>query len=83
MTPSEPKCSSERLLDFIQEIEQAQAEKELVAERIRDIYAHADAVGYNKTAIREVIKLRKKDKDRFLDDEAARDIYLRECGMDI
>lgn len=81
MTHSEPNVTTERLLGYISEIEKASSERDLVSERIRDIYAAADADGFDKKAIREAVKLRKQDPEKVKSFEQVREFYLGIAGV--
>lgn len=65
---------SNRLLSFIERIEQLEDEKKGVQDDIRDVFAQAKAEGWEIKAIREVLKLRKlnsaeRDERDFLVEE--------------
>ena len=52
---------SNRLISFIERIEQLEDEKKGIQLAIRDVFAQAKAEGWEIKAIREVLKLRKLD----------------------
>lgn len=78
---SELNTSTERLLGIVKELEQAVSERDVINERIRDILSHAEEDGFDKNAIREVVKLRKKEPEKVKLFEELRDFYLSLAGI--
>ena len=72
--------AGERLKSFIQRIERMNEEKQAILEDIKEIYAEAKGTGFDVKAIREVIKLRKIDRDARAEQEAILDTYLTAIG---
>lgn len=65
---------------YVDRIEKLEQEKKEVQQDIKDIYAEAKSHGYNKKALKQVIKLRKMaDSDR---EELSYEVekYLNECN---
>lgn len=75
-----PNNSQDRLLDFITQIEQALGERALITERIAEIYDVAESDGFDKKAIREVIRVKKLGvmAQEF---EKIRELYLSIAGI--
>ena len=48
---------------------------------IRDVYAEAKGNGYDVKALRQVVRLRKQDKDERAEQEAILETYLQALGM--
>lgn len=48
---------------YVERIERLEEEKKEIQRDIKDIYQEAKAAGYNKKALKQVIKLRKMDPD--------------------
>jgi uncharacterized protein (UPF0335 family) len=55
--------SANQLKSFVERVERLSEEKKSIADDIRDVYAEAKSNGFNPRALREVVKLRKRDKD--------------------
>lgn len=72
--------SGERLKSFIQRIEKLEDEKRIIAEDIKDIYTEAKSAGFETKIMRQVIKLRRMDKDDRDEAENLLDLYLRALG---
>jgi uncharacterized protein (UPF0335 family) len=63
MTVSLGLNSANQLKSFVERVERLAEEKKLIADDIRDVYAEAKSNGFDVKALREVVKLRKRDKD--------------------
>lgn len=59
----EKLASPEQLKQIIARIETKNEEKTAILADIREIYNEAKITGFDKKAIREIVKLRKKDRD--------------------
>jgi len=68
---------AERLTSFVERIERLEEEKKAIADDVKDLYAEASAVGYDKKAIREVVKLRKMDSAERDEMEFMLDVYKK------
>ena len=55
--------SENDVMTIIQRIERLEEEKKEIQSDIKEVYAEAKARGYNKKALKQVIKLRKMDPD--------------------
>lgn len=73
--------SKEQLKLIIERIERLEEEKKALADDIRDVYAEAKGNGYDVPALREIIKRRKKDKDKLAEHEAILETYMHALGM--
>ncbi|MCC2113445.1 MAG: DUF2312 domain-containing protein, partial [Hyphomicrobiales bacterium] len=56
-------------------------EKKAIADDIRDVYAEAKGNGFNTKTLRQVVRLRKQDRDERMEQEALLDLYLHALGM--
>ena len=74
--------AAERLRQFIERIERLEDEKKAMAADIRDVFAEAKAVGFDVKVMREVLKLRRMDKDDKDAREALLETYLHALGME-
>ena len=52
-----------RLNSIVERVERLEEEKKGIADDIRDIFAEAKSAGFDVKTIRDIIKLRKLDKD--------------------
>jgi len=73
--------SKAQLASFVDRIEALEADKKAISDDIRDIYSEAGGVGFDKKALREIIKIRKMDADKRASLEAMVDLYKESLGM--
>lgn len=71
----------DQLLSLVERIERLTEEKQAIAGDISDIYGEAKGTGFDTRTIREVIKIRKKDKAEREEQEALLETYLHALGM--
>jgi uncharacterized protein (UPF0335 family) len=73
--------AGDRLKGFIERIERLEEEKKALANDIKEVYAEAKGTGFDTKIMRQVIRLRKMDKDDLDEQESLIDIYKRALGM--
>ena len=71
----------QKLKNYIERIERLEEEKSSIAEDIKDIFTVAKAEGYDTKAMRQVIRLRRKDKEERDDELSALEVYLHALDM--
>ena len=71
----------ERLRSFIERIERLEEEKRALSGDIKEIYAEAKGTGFEPKIMRQLIKIRKMDKDEHDEQESLLDLYKRALGM--
>ncbi|MCB5409724.1 DUF2312 domain-containing protein [Pseudogemmobacter faecipullorum] len=74
--------TADELRQFIERIEQMEAEKKDVADQIKEIYAEIKGRGFDSKAIRKIVSLRKKDADARQEEEAILEVYMNALGME-
>lgn len=73
--------TANRLRLLIERIETLAAEKQGIADDIKDVYSEAKSAGFDPKAMKEVIKLRKKEKAEREAEEAMIEIYKDALGL--
>ena len=73
--------TADELRQFIECIEQLEAEKKDIAEKIKEVYSELKGRGYSVPIVREVVKLRKKKPDDRAEQEAILDTYKSALGL--
>jgi uncharacterized protein (UPF0335 family) len=73
--------AGERLRSFIERIERLEEEKRTLAEDIKEVFAEAKGNGFDTKIMRQIIKIRRMDKDDLDEQESLLDIYKRALGM--
>jgi len=70
-----------KLRSFIERVERLEEEKKALADDIKDVYAEAKGTGFDTKIMRRIVKIRKQDRDKRLEEEAILDVYLNALGM--
>lgn len=73
--------AKEQLKAIIERIERLEEEKKALADDIKDVFAEARANGFDVTALREILKLRKQDRAERQEHEAIVELYMVALGM--
>ncbi len=73
--------AGEQLRSLVERIERLEEDKRSIADDIRDVYAEAKGNGYDVKALRDIIKMRKQDKDKRAEHEAIVEAYKSALGM--
>jgi len=73
--------AGERLRSFIERIERLEEEKRTLGEDIKEVFAEAKGSGFDTKIMRQIIKIRRMDKDDLDEQETLLDIYKRALGM--
>jgi uncharacterized protein (UPF0335 family) len=73
--------AGEQLRSVVERIERLEEEKKALADDIRDVYAEAKGNGFDVKIVRQIVKLRKMDKDDLDEQEALLETYMRALGM--
>lgn len=77
---AEQGFAAAQLQSLIERIERLEEEKTNIAADIRDVYAEAKAHGFDPKVMRQVIKLRKMEREDRQEQEAMLDLYLGALG---
>ena len=67
----------ERILSFIERIENIEEELKALNEGKKEIFSEAKGEGYDVKVLKEILRLRKQDKDERDEQESLLDLYLR------
>ena len=71
----------ERLKSFIERIERLEEEKRGLSGDIKEVYAEARGSGFEPKIMRQIINLRRMDKQDVDEEESLLDLYKRALGM--
>jgi uncharacterized protein (UPF0335 family) len=74
--------AAERLKSFIERIERLSEEAKGIQDDIRDIYAEAKGTGFQVPIMRQIIRLRKMNKEDRQEQEALLDLYRAAIGLE-
>jgi len=78
---SQTRFAKDQLKAFVERIERLEEEKKAIADDIRDVYAESKANGYDTTALRAVVRLRKQDAQERNERQLILDTYMNALGM--
>ena len=70
-----------QLKSFIERVERLEDEKRALGEDIKEVYAEAKGNGFEPKIMRQIIKIRKMDKDDHDEQETLLDVYKRALNM--
>ena len=69
-----------QLKSIIERIERLEQEKTEIAEQIKEVFAEAKGNGFDVKVLRKVVRLRKQDRAKRMEEEAILDLYLSALG---
>ena len=69
-----------QLKSIIERIERLEQEKTEIAEQIKEDFAEAKGNGFDVKVLRKVVRIRKQDRAKRLEEEAILDLYLSAIG---
>jgi uncharacterized protein (UPF0335 family) len=81
MAEAANKLARDQLKSIIERIERLEEEKKALADDIRDVYAEAKGNGFDVRALREIVRLRRQDKDERAEHETILETYMHALGM--
>ena len=70
-----------QLKSLIERIERLEEEKRALGEDIKEVYAEAKGTGFEPRIMRQIIKIRRMDKDEHDEQESLLAVYKRALGM--
>jgi uncharacterized protein (UPF0335 family) len=73
--------AQDQLRAFVERIERMEEEKKAIADDIKEIYAEAKGNGFDTKVLRQVIRIRKQDRNERLEQEAILELYMSALGM--
>ena len=73
--------AKDHLKAFVERIERLEEEKKAISDDVRDVYAEAKANGFDTTALRAVVRLRKQDAEERREHEMVLETYMHALGM--
>ncbi len=72
---------ADQLRLLIERIERLEEEKKDTADQIKDVYSEAKSVGYDVKTMRQVVRLRKLERNAREEAEALLDMYKVALGL--
>lgn len=75
------EVASERLRLLIERIERLAEEKQNISDDIKDVYLEAKSAGFDTKAMKQIVRLRKKEKAERDAEEAMIELYKDALGL--
>ena len=75
------RVTADELRQFVERFERLDAEKKNLADLQKEVMAEARARGYDTSALRKLVAMRKRDRDALAEEEAVLEIYRQALGM--
>lgn len=75
------KFAKDQLKAIVERVERLEEEKKTIGDDIRDVYAEAKGNGYDVTAIKTIVRLRKVDANERAEAETILETYMQAMGM--
>jgi len=75
------RFAKDQLKAIIERIERLEEEKKATSDDIRDVYAEAKGNGFDVTALRTIVRLRKQDTDERREQQEVLETYMHALGM--
>lgn len=69
------------LRSFVERYERLESEKKDISDQMKEVMAEAKGRGYDTKALRQIIAMRKRDRDDLAEEEAMLDLYKSALGM--
>ena len=73
--------AASQLRSFIERIERLEGEKKTIFDDIKEVYSELKGNGFDSKAVREIIRLRKKEDHERQEEEAMVELYKNALGM--
>ncbi|CAN7539770.1 DUF2312 domain-containing protein [Phenylobacterium sp. LjRoot225] len=69
-----------QLKSIIERVERLEQEKTEIAEQIKEVFAEAKGNGFDVKILRKIVRIRKQDRAKRMEEEAILDLYLSALG---
>ncbi len=69
-----------QLKSIIERIERLEQEKSEIADQIKEVFAEAKGNGFDVKILRKVVRIRRQDRAKRLEEESILDLYLAAMG---
>ena len=78
---AESGVAAEELKQFIERIERLEEEKAGISGDIKEVFAELKGRGFDVKAVRQILRIRKKDHAERQEEEAILELYMQALGM--
>ena len=82
MNTTQPTAvARDQLRSIIERVERLEDEKKNISDDIKEVYGEAKGNGFDVKALRQIVRIRKQDREERAEQEALLDLYLHALGM--
>lgn len=74
------QTAQEKLRQLVARIERLEEEKKSIGDDVKETYAEAKAMGFDTKVLRQVVRIRKQDRQEREEQEQIRELYLHALG---
>ena len=74
------QTTQEKLRQIVARIERLEEEKKSISDDVKETYAEAKSFGLDPKVLRQVIRIRKQDRQEREEQEQVRDLYMHALG---
>lgn len=78
---SKTDVAAERISAFVSRVERLEADKDVIAKDIKEVYLEAKGSGFDVPTLRKIVALRRKDKDKRDEELSLLELYMSAIGM--
>ncbi len=71
------------LMAFIERVERLESDLKTVSDERKDVYAEARGTGYDVKILKEIVKIRKQDRDKRAEEQEILELYMQALGMQL
>lgn len=75
------KAARDKLKQVVAKIERLEEDKRAIAGDIKDVYAEAKSMGYDTKTLRSIVRIRRKDRQAYEEEQALLETYGHAIGM--
>jgi uncharacterized protein (UPF0335 family) len=74
------QTAQDKLRQLVARIERLEEEKKSIGDDIKETYAEAKATGFDSKVLRQVVRIRKQDRQEREEQDQIRELYLHALG---
>jgi len=74
------QTTREKLRQIVARIEKLEEEKKSISDDVKETYAEAKSFGLDPKVLRQVVRIRKQDRQEREEQEQVRDLYMHALG---
>jgi uncharacterized protein (UPF0335 family) len=74
------QTAQEKLRQLVARIERLEEEKKSIGDDVKETYAEAKSMGFDTKVLRQVVRIRKQDRQEREEQDQIRELYLHALG---